>query len=225
MAKVTLIAKTEISNKKLEAELKNSSAEELIMYCARVSNPKNQTSGNPGLLKYCAEHGHWSIFEMANMIVEVETSRAIAAQILRHKSLNFQEFSQRYKEITAFDDTFEIYDARSQDPKNRQNSINNMSEDDRLWFESAQLDVQQLALIKYEEALSRGVAKEQARFLLPQNVKTRLYINGTLRSWIHYLQLRTGNGTQLEHQEIANSIKEIFTKEFPIISKSLNWSN
>lgn len=198
-------------------------AEKLMMYCARVSNPKNQDSDNTKLLTYCIKHGHWSIFEMANMVVEIETSRAISAQILRHRSFSFQEFSQRYKEVTAFDNTFEIYNARSQDNKNRQNSIDNMSEGDRLWFEAAQLDVQQLAMEKYDEALSRGVAKEQARFLLPSNVKTKLYMNGTVRSWIHYLNLRNGNGTQLEHKEIADAIKDIFIKEFPVISEALNW--
>lgn len=198
-------------------------AEKTMMYCARVSNPKNQDNENTKLLNYCIKHGHWSIFEMANMVVEIETSRAISAQILRHRSFSFQEFSQRYKEVTAFDDTFEIYNARSQDNKNRQNSIDNMSEDDRLWFEAAQLDVQQLAMEKYDEALSRGVAKEQARFLLPSNVKTKLYMNGTVRSWIHYLNLRCGNGTQLEHKQIADAIKDIFVKEFPTIAEALDW--
>lgn len=223
--KVKVIAKTQVFDKDIIDAVNAASAEDLIMYCARVSNPKNQTSGNPKLLDYCAKHGHWSIFEMANMVVEVETSRAIAAQILRHRSFSFQEFSQRYKEVTAFDDTFEIYNARSQDNKNRQNSIDNMSETDRLWFEAAQLDVQQLALDKYDEALSRGVAKEQARFLLPMNVKTKLYMNGTLRSWIHYLTLRCGNGTQKEHQEIALAIKEEFIKHFPNVAKALEWQS
>lgn len=412
-----LIAKTEIIDNKLINELKTTSSEELIMYCARVSNPENQNSGNSNLLDYCARHGHWSIFEMANMVIEVETTRAISAQILRHRSFNFQEFcmsgdsdiyfdlpnadkngkmslnkmklkdlylkwsegtlpieysrsekdyrisskqqiknmyirvynektnilehshikdvfktglkdvfeielengkkikstkehkiltqngfqslevafglqlinniaviekngligtngqpqsekskdnnltvewskikkvkyigkemtydlevdheshnyvangiivhnSQRYKEVTAFDDTFEIYDARRQDLKNRQNSINNMSEDDRLWFETAQLDVQELAVEKYQEALDKGIAKEQARFLLPLNVKTKIYINGNIRSWIHYLNIRTGMETQKEHRDIALQIKEIFKREFPNIAKALNY--
>lgn len=199
-------------------------AEQNIMYCARVSNPKNQDSENTKLLNYCINHGHWSIFEMANMCVEIETSRAISAQILRHRSFSFQEFSQRYKEITAFDDSFEIYPARSQDLKNRQNSIDNMSEDDRLWFEAAQLDLQDSAIKTYEEALNRGIAKEQARFLLPINAKTRLYMNGTVRSWLHYLKLRCGNGTQKEHMDIAKEIRDnIFIKEFPIISEAMEW--
>ena len=221
--KVKIIAKTQICDSELLKELKSSSSEELIMYCARASNPKNQTSGDTGLLNYCSKHGHWSIFEMSNMVVEIETSRGIATQILRHRSFSFQEFSQRYKEVTAFDDTFEIYNARSQDSKNRQNSIDNMSEEDRLWFEAAQLDMQQEALEKYEEALQRGIAKEQARFLLPLNVKTKLYMNGTLRSWIHYLHLRTGNGTQQEHKEIADAIKTIFIEHFPNVAEALKW--
>lgn len=197
-------------------------AEKQVMYCARVSNPKNQNSKNTKLINYCIEHGHWSIFEMANMCVEIETSRAIAAQILRHRSFSFQEFSQRYKEVTALDDTFEIYNARSQDKSNRQNSIDNMAEEDRLWFEGAQLDLQKKSIELYDEALKRGIAKEQARFLLPLNVKTKLYMNGTVRSWLHYLQLRRGNGTQLEHKEIADSIWDIFKKELPIIAKAVD---
>lgn len=223
--KVRLIAKTEICDEELKASLKNTSPSELIMYCARVSNPKHQTSGNTKLLEYCANHGHWSVFEMANMVVEIETSRAISAQILRHRSFAFQEFSQRYKEIGVFDDTFEIYEARSQDPSNRQNSLDNMADDDRLWFEAAQLDLQKDAVEKYNEALDRGIAKEQARFLLPLNTKTKLYMNGTVRSWIHYLNVRCGNGTQKEHMEIANEIKKIFIQEFPEVAGALGWNS
>lgn len=197
-------------------------AEKQIMYCARVSNPENQNSKNPKLLEYCIKHGHWSIFEMANMCVEIQTSRAISAQILRHRSFSFQEWSQRYKELTAFDDTFEIYQARRQDEKNRQNSIDDMPEDDRHWFEVAQLDVQKYSLDKYEEALSKGIAKEQARFLLPLNTKTKLYMNGNIRSWMHYLNLRRSNGTQKEHQEIAEMIWVIFKDELPLIAEAMN---
>lgn len=192
-------------------------AEKNIMYCARVSNPKNQDSGNTKLLNYCIDHGHWSIFEMANMCVEIETSRAIAAQILRHRSFSFQEFSQRYAEAQ----NFEIYEARRQDSKNRQNSIADMSEEDRNWFEKEQYDLGNLCMLSYERALQRGIAKEQARFLLPLSTSTKLYMNGTIRSWLHYLQLRRGHGTQLEHQRIADSIWEIFEKELPIIADAL----
>lgn len=191
-------------------------AEQTIMYCARVSNPKNQDSTNTGLLKYCIKNSHWSIFEMANMVVEIETSRAISAQILRHRSFSFQEFSQRYAEVQGL----ERYQARRQDVNNRQNSIDDMSTNDKVWFSNAQLEVGQLSQNLYDEALSRGIAKEQARFLLPMSSTTKLYMNGTIRSWIHYLDLRTHESTQLEHREIAESIKEIFIKELPIIAEA-----
>lgn len=192
-------------------------AEKQIMYCARVSNPKNQNSENTKLLNYCIREGHWSIFEMANMCVEIETSRAIAAQILRHRSFSFQEFSQRYAKTQGF----ENYEARRQDKTNRQNSIDDMSEEDKDWFRDAQLHVQAFCDASYNEALARGIAREQARFLLPLNTKTKLYMNGTIRSWLHYLQLRRGNGTQLEHQEIANSIWDMFKNEMPIVAKAI----
>ena len=181
MPKVRVIAKTNITDKKLLSELNTANAEDLVMYCARVSNPKNQTSGKTGLLNYCAEHGHWSIFEMSNMVVEIETSRAIAAQILRHRSFSFQEFSQRYAE--AFD--IDTYPARSQDLKNRQNSVDNMLQSDKDWFNEVQQTHFMDAMDLYNEALERGIAKEQARFLLPLSTRTKLYMNGTLRSWIH----------------------------------------
>jgi len=194
-------------------------AEKTMMYCARVSNPANQNSEDSGLLKYCTKNGHWSIFEMASMVVEIETSRAISAQILRHRSFSFQEFSQRYAKVQSF----EIYEARSQDIKNRQNSVDDMSEADREWFAGTQYEVQEFAQKYYEEALDRGIAKEQARFLLPMAASTKLYMNGTLRSWIHYLNLRCGNGTQKEHADIAHAIKDIFKRELPTVSEALEW--
>lgn len=194
-------------------------AEKTIMYCARVSNPKNQDSEKAGLLKYCLDHGHFSIFEMANMVIEIETSRAISAQIIRHRSFSFQEFSQRYAEAT----NFEIYEARRQDQKNRQNSVDDMSEEDKEWFWSKQLKVNNNTKKLYDEALARGIAKEQARFLLPLSTSTKLYMNGTLRSWIHYIDTRTEQGTQLEHKKIAEGIKEIFCDQFPIIAEARGW--
>lgn len=194
-------------------------AEKTMMYCARVSNPKNQDSTNPKLLDYCIKNGHWSVFEMGNMIVEIETSRAIAQQILRHRSFSFQEFSQRYAEAQ----TFEIYSARSQDLKNRQNSIDDLDSDTKDWFSIKQYELSNKAFESYDEALNRGIAKEQARFLLPLSTVTRLYMNGTVRSWLHYLDLRLGNGTQLEHREIAEEIKKIFIEQFPNISKAKGW--
>jgi len=196
-------------------------AEKTMLYCARVSNPANQNSESTKLLDYCIRHGHWSVFEMAHMTVEIETSRAIAAQILRHRSFSFQEFSQRYAEVSEF----ENYEARSQDLKNRQNSIDNMSEEDKDWFQLAQQTVQDNTMSLYKEALQRGIAKEQARFLLPLSVRTKLYMCGNVRSWLHYLDLRCGNGTQKEHKDIADAIKAIFVAEFPNIARAKGWDN
>lgn len=218
--KVRLVARTIICEDDLLNELPDAGPEQLVMYCARVSNPTNQTSGKTGLLKYCLEHGHVSIFEMANMVFEIETSRAIAAQILRHRSFSFQEFSQRY----AAAQSIEVYQARSQDNKNRQNSIDDMSDENKQWFLDAQKQHNDSALNLYQQALDRGIAKEQARFLLPLSTTTKLYMNGSLRSWIHYLQLRCGNGTQKEHQEIALEIRKQFCQELPIIGEALGWT-
>jgi len=196
-------------------------AEKTMLYVARVSNPANQNSENTKLLDYCIKHNHWSVFEMADMTVEIETSRAIAAQILRHRSFTFQEFSQRYAEVA--DDAFELYPARSQDQKNRQNSIDNMTPEDQEWFREAQNTVIQNSKALYKEAIKRGVAKEQARFLLPLSTRTKLYMKGNVRSWIHYLDLRCANGTQLEHKQIADAIKILFVKEFPVIAAAKGW--
>ena len=195
-------------------------AEKTLLYCARVSNPKNQNSENTKLIDYCIKHQHWSVFEMADMIIEIETSRAIAAQILRHRSFTFQEFSQRYAEAQGF----ETYEARRQDVKNRQNSIDDMSEKDKTWFRNVQEATQEFCELNYKEALNRGIAKECARFLLPLSTTTKLYMKGNLRSWITYLDLRCGNGTQIEHQEVAKAIKSLFIEQFPVISTAKGWS-
>ena len=200
-------------------------AENLIAYCARVSNPKNQTNLDtaPKLLKYCIQNAHWSVFEMANMVVEISTSRAIAQQILRHRSFSFQEFSQRYADVNLIG-SIEKYGARKQDLKNRQNSTDDLPEGVKEWFGNKTTELADSAFKAYKEALEKGVAKECARFLLPLSTSTRLYMNGTVRSWIHYLQLRCGNGTQLEHKEIADSIKNnLFVPNFPVISAALEW--
>lgn len=195
--------------------------EATLVYVARVSNPTNQnnTETSPRLIKYLIKNQHWSPFELVHMTVEIKTSRAIAQQILRHRSFSFQEFSQRYAEATSF----EHYPARRQDNKNRQNSIDDMTEEDKLWFASAQGMVDKVCSEYYEEALRKGIAKEQARFLLPLSTSTTLYMSGSVRSWIHYLQLRCGNGTQLEHKEIADAIKTIFVAHFPATSLALDW--
>lgn len=196
-------------------------AEEIISFIARVSNPANQmnTETAPKLLKYLSKNKHWSPFEHISFTLEIETSRAIAAQILRHRSFVFQEFSQRYATATEFC----RYDARRQDLKNRQNSIADMSEEDMDWFDEAQNKVINESNALYQEALSRGIAKEQARFLLPLSTKTRLYMTGNVRSWLHYIELRSANGTQKEHMDIAQAAKEVFLKEFPSTAAAMEW--
>lgn len=191
--------------------------EKLIAYCARVSSSHQDNPNYAKLLRYCVKNRHWSIFEMASMCVEIETSRAIAQQILRHRSFHFQEFSQRYAAVTSF----ERYEARRQDEKNRQNSVDDMDEMDKLWFDQAQGRVQELATLYYEEALKKGIAKEQARFLLPSAATSKLYMHGTVRDWIHYIDLRSGNGTQKEHCDIALAIRAIFTEEYPNVAAAM----
>jgi len=197
------------------------SAEELIAYTARVSNLINQnnTETAPKLIKYLIKNKHWSPFEMAHMTLEISTSRAIAQQILRHRSFSFQEFSQRYAESSSFI----VYPARRQDNKNRQNSIDDLSEEDKLWFINRQMEIHQHSNDLYRQALNKGIAKEQARFLLPLSTETKLYMCGSIRSWVHYLELRCDKGTQLEHQDIANQCKKIFIEQFPNIGKALEW--
>lgn len=194
-------------------------AEKIIGYCARVSSPNQDNPEVEKLLTYCAFHSHWSIFEMAHMTVEIETTRGISPQILRHKSFSFQEFSLRYAKAQEF----EIYPGRSQDKKNRQNSIDDLSIDDQSWFMSSQQLINDMASNMYEEALKKGIAKECARNLLPMSTKTKLYMSGSIRSWIHYLNIRCDDSTQKEHRDIANAIKAIFIEQFPIISKALDF--
>jgi thymidylate synthase (FAD) len=196
-------------------------SEKIITYCARVSSPENQEKHDtaPKLLKYCIKHGHWSIFEQANMCLEITTGRDISPQILRHRSFSFQEFSQRYAK--AF--TYEEREARSQDLKNRQNSIDDQSEDSKIWFKNTQEELWNKSYEAYELALANGIAKECARALLPLSTQTKLYMNGTIRSWIHYIELRSANGTQKEHQDVANAAKSVFVENLPVISEALGW--
>ena len=199
-------------------------AEKLMAYCARVSNPNNQDNENyAGLLRYCIKHQHWSIFEQAFMTLEINTTRGLAAQILRHRSFTFQEFSQRYADTNLLDANIPLPDLRRQDTKNRQNSIDDIPEKQinflqeriRLYFNEG-MDL-------YNELLREGIAKECARFVLPLATPTRLYMSGSVRSWIHYIDLRSGHGTQKEHMDIANECKSIFTEQFPTVSESLEW--
>jgi len=188
--------------------------EKTIAYCARVSSSNQENQNIKGLISYCAREGHWSIFEMANMVIEVNTTRAISAQILRHRSFNFQEFSQRYASV---EQDLEIPQLRRQDHKNRQNSISDLDNDLVNTLNEQIKEHFKKTKDLYRKLLDKEVAKECARMVLPMCSPTRLYINGSVRSWIHYLKVRCGNGTQKEHIEIANQIKEIFKKEFPII--------
>ena len=194
------------------------SALDLIAYCARVSNPNNQNNKETSekLVKYLAKHKHWSPFEMVSACLEIETTRDIARQLLRHRSFSFQEFSQRYADPTQ-DLDFVTRDARLQDIKNRQNSIH--TEDARLYekWNMKQREVINKATEVYKWAIDQGIAKEQARAVLPEgNTVSRLYVNGTIRSWIHYIELRSANGTQLEHMELAQEIAKVITKVFPL---------
>lgn len=197
-------------------------AESLIAYTARVSNPQGQMNDETSsrLLAYLIKNKHWSPFEMVSMTVEISTSRAIAQQILRHRSFSFQEFSQRYAKATEIVE----YPARRQDVKNRQNSIDDLMQADKDWFRDAQKEVANLSMSKYDEALARGIAKEQARFLLPVATATTIYMSGTVRSWIHYIQLRADSATQLEHRQIAEEIKAVFCQQFPHTAEALGWS-
>lgn len=203
-------------------ELMNKSAQDIISYVARVSNPNNQMNFETGskLIKYCITNQHWSIFEHAFVTLEIKTSRAIAAQILRHRSFTFQEFSQRYAQ--AFD--YVPYEARRQDLKNRQNSVDDMDAASKQEFIDAQKRIWDLAKKEYDDAISKGIAKEQARFLLPLNTATTIYMTGSVRSWIHYIDLRAGNGTQKEHADIAHACKNIIGNLFPDVASALNWN-
>ena len=201
-------------------------AEKLISYCARVSNPNNQQNENYAkLLKYCIDHQHWSIFEMAFMTVEINTTRGIAAQILRHRSFTFQEFSQRYADATLLAEEIPLFELRSQDTKNRQNSIDNVTDEVRAKWGMKIREHFGKAKAIYDGMIRDGIAKECARFVLPLATPTRLYMSGSIRSWIHYINLRSSNGTQKEHMLIANECKRIFTEQFPIISEALGWNN
>ena len=199
-------------------------AEETMGYVARVSNPKNQENPNvAGLLSYCIKHGHWSVFEQAHMTVEINTTRGLAAQILRHRSFTFQEFSQRYADSSLLADKIPLFEIRRQDEKNRQNSIDDVNP---FLVQKYQVKIEnhfKKAMKIYQEMLNDGVAKECARFVLPLATPTRLYMTGSIRSWIHYIDLRSSHGTQKEHTQVVNEIRSIFIDKFPIVSQALQW--
>ena len=198
-------------------------AEKTMAYIARVSNPSNQDNDKyAGLLKYCIKHNHWSVFEQSSMTLEIETTRAIAAQVLRHRSFTFQEFSQRYAASIALGD-IDLPELRRQDEKNRQNSTDDLDPEMVEKFNKQMITLFSSAKSLYEQMLSQGVAKECARMVLPLCTPTRIYMTGSCRSWIHYINLRSAHGTQKEHMEIAEACREVFTEQFPSVSEALDW--
>ena len=199
-------------------------AEKTMGYVARVSNPDNQD--NPkvaGLLSYCIKHGHWSVFEQAHMTVEINTTRGLAAQILRHRSFTYQEFSQRYADVSYIREDIPLPELRSQDLKNRQNSVDDV---DPVIVEKYNAKMRKhfdASIDLYKEMLHDGIAKECARFVLPLATPTRLYMTGSVRSWIHYIELRSAHGTQKEHMELVENVRKVFIEQFPIVSQALDW--
>ena len=199
-------------------------AEKHMAYVARVSNPSNQGNDNfAGLLKYCIKHGHWSVFEQAFMTVEINTTRGLAAQILRHRSFTYQEFSQRYADSSMLGEVIPLPELRRQDDKNRQNSIDDL---DPLMVEDLNLKMQRHfvdGMKLYKEMLDAGIAKECARFVLPLATPTRIYMTGSVRSWVHYIDLRSAHGTQKEHMDVAEETRSIFIEQFPTVAEALEW--
>ena len=201
-------------------------AQDLIAYCARVSNPTNQLNNSTSekLIRYLIKHGHWSPLEMVSACLEIETTRDIAHQIVRHRSFSFQEFSQRYAKPTAMGSIYVSREARLQDNKNRQNSIDNVDQETVVKWNSKIREHFAKAKGLYDGMIKDGIAKECARFILPLATPTRIYMSGSIRSWIHYIDLRSANGTQKEHMDIALSCKDIFKNQFPVISVALGWA-
>ena len=199
-------------------------AEKHMAYVARVSNPKNQDNEKfAGLLKYCIQHGHWSVFEQAHMTVEIETTRGLAAQILRHRSFTYQEFSQRYADSSLLGETIPLPALRRQDDKNRQNSIDDIDPLTQQDFEIKMQRHFESGMKLYKEMLDAGIAKECARFVLPLATPTRLYMTGSVRSWVHYIDLRSAHGTQKEHMDVAEGVRSIFCEQFPTVAEALDW--
>ena len=200
-------------------------AEKTMGYVARVSNPKNQDNPNvSGLLGYCIKHGHWSVFEQAHMTVEINTTRGLAAQILRHSSFTYQEFSQRYADSSLLEEQIPVPELRRQDEKNRQNSTDDL---DPMYVMGTRSMIRRHfddAMTLYKDMLEAGVAKECARFVLPLATPTRLYMTGSCRSWVHYIELRSAHGTQKEHIEIVGEVRKIFCEQFPTVSEALGWT-
>ena len=193
-------------------------------YVARVSNPNNQDNPNvAGLLGYCIKHGHWSVFEQAHMTVEIQTTRGLAAQILRHRSFTFQEFSQRYADTNLLADEIPMFDLRHQDSKNRQNSTDDVPANKKADLQERIAEHFTESMDLYNELLANGIAKECARFVLPLATPTRIYMTGSVRSWVHYIDLRSAHGTQKEHMDLVENVRKIFVEQFPIVSEALEW--
>ena len=199
-------------------------AEQTMAYVARVSNPANQENDNyAGLLRYCIKHNHWSVFEQSFMTLEIETTRAIAAQILRHRSFTYQEFSQRYADSSLLGNQIPLPELRRQDEKNRQNSIDDLDPFEVQILEKQMQTLFDSSMALYQQMLKRGVAKECARNVLPLCTPTRIYMSGSCRSWIHYITLRSANGTQKEHMQVAEACKKVFIEQFPTVAEALEW--
>ena len=199
-------------------------AEKTMAYVARVSNPKNQDNEKfAGLLRYCIEHGHWSVFEQAHMTVEINTTRGLAAQILRHRSFTYQEFSQRYQDVSFIREDIPLPELRRQDLKNRQNSIDDIDPITQQNFEIEMRKHFDAGIDLYKKMLHAGIAKECARFVLPLATPTRLYMTGSVRSWVHYINLRSAHGTQKEHMDLVENVRKIFIEQFPTVSEALEW--
>ena len=199
-------------------------AEKTMAYIARVSNPKNQDNEKfAGLLKYCIKHKHWSVFEQSSMTLEIETTRGLAAQILRHRSFTYQEFSQRYADSSLLGDSIPLPALRRQDDKNRQNSIDDIDPKERQHYEIEMQRHFDEGMNLYKKMLDAGIAKECARFVLPLATPTRLYMTGSCRSWVHYINLRSAHGTQKEHKDIAKECRKVYTEQFPAVSEALGW--
>ena len=200
-------------------------AEKTMAYVARVSNPQNQENEKfAGLLRYCIKHGHWSVFEQAHMTLEINTTRGLAAQILRHRSFTYQEFSQRYQDVSHIREDIPLPELRSQDEKNRQNSVDDV---DPAIVEKYNVKMRKhfdASIALYKEMLHDGIAKECARFVLPLATPTRLYMTGSVRSWIHYINLRSAHGTQKEHMDLVENVRTVFKEQFPTVSEALEWT-
>ena len=201
-------------------------AEKVMSYCARVSNPSGQDRDDYAkLLSYCIKNEHWSIFEMAFLTLQIDTTRGLAAQILRHRSFTYQEFSQRYADTTLLAEDIPMFELRRQDNKNRQNSIDDISDETKVKWNAQIREHFSKAKAIYDGMIADGIAKECARFVLPLATPTRLYMSGSVRSWIHYIKLRSSNGTQKEHRLIAEEAKKVFSEQFPTVSEALGWNN